>query len=387
MQITNQLGEDTTVHWHGAHVPPSVDGGPQNVIVAGAAYTPEFTINQGACTLWYHPHALATTARQIGMGLAGMLIVDDASHGADALPKTYGVDDFPLIVQSVPVKSATGTIVYANGPAATANTTTLLLANGTNVATSTPTLNVDVNRVRLRLLNGSLQDIIEVSRTDGGAFTQVASEAALLSSPISVTSVRMVPAVRAEIVLDLTGPVTLQATVTPGGGPGAATGPTPVVTVTTSDTRARGPLPGTLTRFTRLDTAGAATRTIALSNVGAGGMQINGVQGTSMAAMQSNEIMTTLGATEVWTVTNATGLRHSFHLHDVPFQVLSVNGVAPTGAMAEWRDTIEMAPNTTAVIAMRFTDYADDTYAYMLHCHNAIHEDEGMMTMLMVMPV
>jgi FtsP/CotA-like multicopper oxidase with cupredoxin domain len=94
--------------------------------------------------------------------------------------------------------------------------------------------------------------------------------------------------------------------------------------------------------------------------------------------------MTTLGDIEVWTITNATGLTHSFHLHDVPFQVLSVNGAAPTGALAQWKDTIEMAANTTTKIVMQFTDYSDDTYAYMLHCHNAIHEDEGMMTMLMV---
>jgi FtsP/CotA-like multicopper oxidase with cupredoxin domain len=38
------------------------------------------------------------------------------------------------------------------------------------------------------------------------------------------------------------------------------------------------------------------------------------------------------------------------------------------------------------VIAMQFTDYSDDTFGYMLHCHNTVHdEDEGMMAMLMVM--
>jgi suppressor of ftsI/bilirubin oxidase len=44
-----------------------------------------------------------------------------------------------------------------------------------------------------------------------------------------------------------------------------------------------------------------------------------------------------------------------------------------------------MPAQSTRKIVMQFTDYSDDTYAYMLHCHNAIHEDEGMMTMLMVM--
>jgi len=35
-------------------------------------------------------------------------------------------------------------------------------------------------------------------------------------------------------------------------------------------------------------------------------------------------------------------------------------------------------------IAMEFTDFADDTYMYMLHCHLLQHEDEGMMASLMV---
>ena len=43
------------------------------------------------------------------------------------------------------------------------------------------------------------------------------------------------------------------------------------------------------------------------------------------------------------------------------------------------------AAQSTRQIAMQFVDFADNTYGYMLHCHNAIHEDEGMMAMLMVM--
>jgi suppressor of ftsI/bilirubin oxidase len=114
--------------------------------------------------------------------------------------------------------------------------------------------------------------------------------------------------------------------------------------------------------------------------------EINGVAGTTMTAMPAGEIMTTVGATEVWTITNTSNILHSFHLHDVPFQVLAVNGAAPTGMLrGTGKDTIEMPPQSTRQIAMRFTDYSDDTYAYMLHCHNAIHEDEGMMAMLMVM--
>ena len=33
--VANRLGEDTTVHWHGLHVPGEMDGGPRQVIPAG----------------------------------------------------------------------------------------------------------------------------------------------------------------------------------------------------------------------------------------------------------------------------------------------------------------------------------------------------------------
>ena len=70
----------------------------------------------------------------------------------------------------------------------------------------------------------------------------------------------------------------------------------------------------------------------------------------------------------------------------MPFQVVSIGGAAPTGAILAWRDTIELPPGATVVIKLQFTDYSDDEYMYMLHCHNVIHEDDGMMLGLMVMP-
>ena len=387
MDITNNLSDVSTVHWHGAHIPPSVDGGPQNTIEAGATSSPSFTINQGACTLWFHPHALGTTAEQIALGLAGMLIVNDDTTGAAALPSDYGTDQFPLIVQSLPI-STDGTIQYTTAGEIATTTSFPLLVNGSNVGVEgTPTLEVDVSRVRFHLLNASIADLITFSTTDGSSFTQVATDAALLSAPISLTSLQLVGGERAEIVVDLTSSasVTLQATITAGGARGGS-GTSSIVKITSTATTAADDLPDSLNTFTALDTTSPAnSRTIALSNDG-NVMYINSVAGTTMEAMESNEISTVVGDTEVWTITNDTGLTHSFHLHDVPFQVLTVNGTAPTGAYAEWKDTIYIGPNSTNKIAMQFTDYSDSTYAYMLHCHNAVHEDEGMMTMLMVMP-
>jgi FtsP/CotA-like multicopper oxidase with cupredoxin domain len=34
-EVTNRLGEETTLHWHGMHVPAAMDGGPHQVIADG----------------------------------------------------------------------------------------------------------------------------------------------------------------------------------------------------------------------------------------------------------------------------------------------------------------------------------------------------------------
>ena len=95
-------------------------------------------------------------------------------------------------------------------------------------------------------------------------------------------------------------------------------------------------------------------------------------------------ITTTVDSQEIWTITNDTQLEHSFHLHDVPFQIISVDGSAPTGAYLGWKDMVEVVGGSTVKIAMKFTDYTDDTYMYMFHCHILMHEDEGMMAGLLV---
>jgi FtsP/CotA-like multicopper oxidase with cupredoxin domain len=386
--VTNNLAEDTTVHWHGLHIAPSMDGGPQNIIAPATTWSPQFTVKQSqSCTLWYHPHGLGTTARQVSLGLAGMIIVDKPSPPIAALPKDYGRDDFPLIMQSTAVL-ADGSLAQNNGGFTAAGSTLQLLVNGTSATAATPTLNADRGRIRLRLLNASLVDTITVARTDGAAFTQVASDAGLLTAPLSVTSVRLVHGERAEILLDLTAgtTITLQATVQNAVNTVRYTVPMVAVTTTSPPAPLPPPLPATLNTITPLNTTNALTRTLTLNNSGAI-QTINGIAGTSITTLHDNMLMTGLNDIEVWDVVNATAaLHHSFHLHDVPYQVISINGAAATGVNLGWKDTIEVPPGATVKIAMQFTDFTDSEYMYMLHCHNLIHEDAGMMLGLMVSP-
>ncbi|MGW7043808.1 multicopper oxidase family protein [Streptomyces avermitilis] len=379
LNITNSLDADTTVHFHGAHIPPKMDGGPQNAFAAGETWSPTFTVKDEAKTLWYHPHALGTTAEQVTRGLAGMIIVEDDSDASAALPSTYGTDDIPIILQCLAADSS-GDVKYDLTGYLSAGLSYPLLCNGTNVDATMLAFTATKSRTRFRLLNASPSDIITVQRGDGGTLTQIATDQGYLTEAAEVDSIRLVAGARAEFVMDLSDAVTLQAVVTTGWVRGGS-GTYDFLTVTPDASDTPDALPSSLNTITRYDTTDFAARTITLGQSGAT-MLINGSAGTTMAAMTM--ISTTLDAEEIWTVTNSTQLEHSFHLHDVPFQLISINGEDPTGVDLGWFDTYEVVGGGTIKIAMKFTDFADDTYMYMLHCHLLQHEDEGMMASLMV---
>ena len=43
INVTNSIGEDTTLHWHGMHVPAVMDGGPHQVMSDNSTWSPQFT--------------------------------------------------------------------------------------------------------------------------------------------------------------------------------------------------------------------------------------------------------------------------------------------------------------------------------------------------------
>src|SRR6266536_624457 len=99
INVTNTLPEATTLHWHGMHLPAKADGGPHQLIAPGATWSPTWTIDQPAATLWYHPHPHGQTEDHVSRGLSGLFLLDDPQSRALALPKRYGVDDILVIIQ------------------------------------------------------------------------------------------------------------------------------------------------------------------------------------------------------------------------------------------------------------------------------------------------
>ena len=77
INVNNQLGEASTTHWHGLHLPAIMDGGPMQRIEPGDSWQASFTIKNEPATYWYHPHLLHKTGEQVYKGLAGLFIIKD----------------------------------------------------------------------------------------------------------------------------------------------------------------------------------------------------------------------------------------------------------------------------------------------------------------------
>ena len=52
LNVHNNIGETSTLHWHGLHLPASADGGPHQMIEHGKSWQAAFEVKQHAATFW-----------------------------------------------------------------------------------------------------------------------------------------------------------------------------------------------------------------------------------------------------------------------------------------------------------------------------------------------
>lgn len=379
VEVTNELTETTTVHWHGMHLPAAMDGGPHQPIDPGREWRPEWQIDQPAATLWYHPHPHGQTEEHVMRGLAGMFILDDDESGAFGLPAQYGVDDIPLIVQDKKFRSD-GQFQFDSQGNEVGLLGNVVLTNGTWGSV----LDVTTEQVRLRILNGSSARTYDFVLEDGSDFALVASDGGLLEAPLVTDHVRLSPGERAEIVVRMApGTQTMLRSVPPDLGNvavSAAYGGTDDFDVLLLRAAAElQPSPAIASRFTGIERFTESdvdnTRTFAVQN-----REINGRR---MDIDRIDEVVQ-VDSTELWEVTNRDLFPHNWHVHDVQFQVLDIDGEQPPPELLGWKDTIYLEPRKVYRIVMRFEDYADDDKPYMIHCHLLLHEDEGLMSQFVV---
>lgn len=199
INVTNALPEATTMHWHGMEIPGTSDGGPQAVIEPGKMWTAEFKVDQPAATAWFHPHTHGLTGRQVAMGLGGLIIIDDEESTKLPLPKEWGVDDVPVILQDKRL-DAKGNIDYQLDimTAAVGWFGDMMLTNGTVY----PQHLAPRGWLRLRFLNGCNARSLNLATSDGRPLYVVGSDGGLLGEPVKLTELPILMGERFEVLVD-----------------------------------------------------------------------------------------------------------------------------------------------------------------------------------------
>jgi bilirubin oxidase len=404
LRVLNTLSDTTTVHWHGLHVAPQHDGGPHTYILPGALWNPAFTVHDWAGTYWYHPHLHYKTNEHVSKGLAGFIIVRDSLEEALALPRTYGVDDFPLLLQTKSFDS--NRQITIDNPY-----DSVVLVNGTRQAI----LNVPAQCVRFRLLNGSSERVMNVGFTSNLGFHMIGSDGGLLEQPVALNRLQLAPGERAEVLVNLQGrtgqsiqlmsygaelPNAFYGAAQPGMGagqviPGYSLNPLngsnfTLLTLSVGAALPQGvfSVPATLIPHEPwLESQADTTRTFTFmpENMGPTAIQGPFMINNQHFDMQVINHRIPFNNTEIWELVNQTPIAHPFHIHDVQFYVLSVNGQLPAPQLRGRKDVVMVPAGMGRVrFITRFETHHNNHIPYMYHCHMLTHEDHGMMGQFLV---
>lgn len=362
----NSLDEETTFHWHGLKIPGHSDGGPHSVVKPGESEEISFKVNQNAATLWFHPHPEGNTAQQVFNGLAGLIYIEDDQKKKLSLPKEYGKNDFPLIVQDKTfdedkqlnfdeVKNEDGTMGDT------------LLVNGT----VNPRLTVGKEKVRLRILNGSNMRNYVFKLSNHQPFKQIASDGGLLNEPVELTELQLTPSERAEIVIDFSQIEDDELSLLTGDH----TAVLPFKVNDTDEEKSEGlPKDMNTISISEEEMNKKVSKELVLDGMGED-VTIN----DKKFDMNRIDFTQKKGETEVWEVYNKPdemgGMIHPFHIHGTQFKVISINGEKPPANEQGYKDTISLDPGDRIKLAVKF----EEEGIYMYHCHILEHEDNGMM--------
>ncbi len=403
----------TNLHFHGLNIPPVCHQDDViNTLIQPTdppfRYQIQIPGNEPPGLYWYHPHPHGFTTNQVNGGASGALIVNGIEK---VKPQVAGLTEQVLILRQQFLNPGS----WVPGPyQLTLNFETVV----TPPLFTLPLIVADPGEQQFwRVLNASTQAFLSLQLLYNGApqnLELISVDAVPVTGNPYVTTIDIPPAGRAEFVM--TGPPEGATAVllNQGFNTGPVGNPNPsqaLANIVSSDgasernyhvpPRQRIPAPKTLPtprqRFADLAAVKAATkRSLYFSEATEG---TNGptnyfitVQGQQPMVFNPDlppAIVTNVGAVEDWTIENHSSEEHAFHIHQLHFLVMAINGQPlPTPVM---QDTVPVpywdgkSPYPSVKVRVDFRD-PEIAGTFVYHCHVLDHEDGGMMAEIQVNP-
>ena len=410
-------------HLHGGFVSGADDGNAHHTDFEheyrqGQTQTVTYPNEQPPATLWYHDHAVAITRLNVYAGLAAHYLVRDANDTGQE-PNPIGLPggryEIPIVLQDRTF-TADGQLFYP-GPAWVPE-----FFGDTAVVNGAPFpfLHVEPRTYRLRFLNGANSRFYHLNLAGGPAFHHIGSEGGLFDRPVRTSRLLLLPAERADVIVDFAGfqglNLNLRNLALPAGVVSPASPNLPLLmqfrvgTTVTTPGPATIPtsLPGSLPSFG----APARERYIPLEEVlDAAGEPVRSL----LEGLRFDDpvtIQVPAGDIEDWLLINLSADTHPIHLHLPQFQVVERRPLDVAGYQAAldaaraagapspdpapfytggplplqsddrgFKDTVSANPGVVTRIRSPFDlpTGVTGTQKYVFHCHILEHEDNDMM--------
>ncbi len=192
------MNEGTAVHWHGIRLENRMDGVPvltQDLINPNDAKTYSF-VPPDAGTYWYHSHYISH--EQVARGMVGSLIVEeetppDVDHDIAAILADWRMEENSRLTDEFTDMHSVAHAGY--------------MGNFARAFLSQSSVRIG-DRIRLRLINTATNRIFPLT-LNGAEGMVVALDGMPLSQPKTLEEVILAPAQRADLIVDVTGPVSL----------------------------------------------------------------------------------------------------------------------------------------------------------------------------------
>jgi spore coat protein A len=412
----------TVVHLHGGRTEPASDGYPDAWFSKGFAKVGsffqkeiyEYGNRQRARTLWYHDHAIGLTRLNIYAGLAGFYLIRDAHERSLNLPN--GNYEIPLLIQDRTFNED-GSLFYPEQPKDNVSgiiPSIIPSFFGETIVVNGkvwPYLEVEPRRYRFRLLNAANARFFRLNLDSGQLFYQIGTDSGFLEQPVSMKSLLLAPAERADVIIDFSN-LSGKSIILKNDAPTHFPKGDPVEPQTT----------GVVMQFR----VTKQLSSIDTSLIPAYMRPINWLQSSSAQKQRYLELNEEkdqygrslflldkkkwadpitenplVGTKEIWHFVNTNSDDHPIHVHLVQFQILerrpfdvdhfkktrqikyTGGAFPPDHGERGWKDTVKCPPGHVTSIIIPFFPY---TGQYVWHCHMLEHEDYEMMRPYRVLP-
>ena len=378
MHFVNHLPQVTNVHFHGLAVSPQEHGdNSMHMVKPGESWDYVIPIpkDHPPGVYWFHTHGHMAAERQLMGGLSGTLIIEGLQDQVAATK--------PLVERIMALKEFSPT---SGGRLSNVPKPSHGIVRSINGQVD-PVIAMRPGETQLWRLSAQTANAYFRLRLDGTRMILLGRDARPLLHPRPVSEVLLGPSERADVLVTAgpAGAYRLMSAALSTGPMGdlyqaqelarvavaadAASGPAAPLAPLIVDAPGQRPIPGD-----KID----ARRLVVFSEDRVTGLFFINHETFDPERV---DVRVPLGSIEEWTVRNASEELHVFHIHQLAFQVVSINGRAvPFNGL---QDTIDVPIHGEVKLRMAFTDPVI-LGRFMYHCHILEHEDKGMMAQVEV---